>query len=101
MRYRYLVYAAIAAFCAAGLLLFEDMDLGLPVINAIIWPIALLLVLLLLLRRTPNRRRRRRSRSSSRSSSTHRLSASGAARHLRLPGSPRLQRTSEHNSNER
>jgi Flp pilus assembly protein TadB len=83
---RILIYGLVAIVVAAGLLLFDDVEVGLPVLNVAVWTVVITAGLFLLTR-LHGRRSRRRSRSRSRSLSRH--SAPQHQHHIDLKPQPR------------
>lgn len=85
---RILIYGLVAIVVAAGLLLFDDVEVGLPVLNVAVWTVVITTGLFLITR-LHGRRSRRRSRSRSRGLSRH--SAPQHQRHIDLKPQPRPQ----------
>ena len=82
---RILIYGLVALVVAAGLLLFDDVEVGLPVLNVAVWTVVITAGLFLLTR-LHGRRSRRRSRSRSRGLSRH--SAPQRQHHIDLKPQP-------------
>lgn len=81
---RIVIYGLVAIAVAAGLLLFDDVEVGLPVLNVAVWTVVVTAGVFLLTR-LHGRRSRRRSRSRGRS----RHASPQHQRHINLRPQPR------------